>query len=173
MKNEKFKNIIKEIVPYIIIVIVVVLLRTFIVTPAMVDGSSMETTLSDNNVVILNKLNYELGEIKRFDIVVLKYDNEKLIKRVIGLPGEHIEFKDDNLYVDGFLTEQNFSHKVTSDFKLESIGYINIPGDKYFVVGDNRSNSVDSRMIGLIDKKDILGNVNIRIFPFNKIGKVD
>ena len=172
MKKDKVNKLIKEIIPYIVVVILVVLIRTFLVTPARVDGKSMEPTLKNNNLVLLNKLNYRLNEVERFDIVVLNYKGEKLIKRIIGLPGEYIEYKDDNLYVNGNLIFENFEHKKTADFKLESIGYLKIPGDKYFVVGDNRSNSVDSRMIGLVDRKDILGNSNIRIFPFNKIGKI-
>ena len=169
MRKDK---LIKEIIPYIIVVILVVIIRTFLVTPARVDGKSMEPTLSNNNLLLLNKLNYRLNDIKRFDVVVLKYHKEKLIKRIIGLPGEYVEYKDNNLYINGELVYENFNHKKTSDFKLEAIGYLKIPGDKYFVVGDNRDNSVDSRMIGLIDKKDILGSSSIRIFPFSKIGKI-
>ncbi len=172
MNRKKVLKVVKSLIPYVIIVIVVVLIRTFIITPAMVDGSSMEPTLSNNNVVLLNKLDYKLNDISRFDVVVVNLENEKLIKRVIGLPGEHIEFKNNTLYVDGFVVEENFSHAKTHDFKLESIGYLTIPGDKYFVVGDNRNDSVDSRMIGLIDKEDILGSVSYRIFPLNKINKV-
>ena len=172
MKKEKIKKIIKEVVPYVIIVIVVVLIRTFIITPALVDGSSMEPTLSDKNLVMINKLNYKLNDIKRFDVVVLNNNNDKLIKRIIGLPGEHIEYKNNSLIINGFLIKEEYYHELTDDFKLESIGYLNIPGDKYFVVGDNRNNSIDSRMFGLVDKKDIIGNVNYRIFPLNKINKV-
>ena len=170
--SRKTKELIKKIYPYIIVVIVVILIRSFIVTPAVVDGQSMEDTLYNNNVVILNKLDYKLNDIKRFDVVVLKYNGEKLIKRVIGLPGEHVEYKDGNLYIDGFLTEDNYGKTGTDDFKLETLGYLNIPGDMYFVVGDNRSNSADSRILGLIKKDDILGSVSYRIFPLTKIGRV-
>ena len=170
--SRKTKEFIKKIYPYIIVIIVVILIRSFIVTPAVVDGASMEDTLYNNNVVILNKLDYKLNDIKRFDVVVLKYNGEKLIKRVIGLPGEHVEFKDGNLYIDGFLTEENYGKTTTDDFKLETLGYLNIPGDMYFVVGDNRNNSADSRIIGLIKKEDILGSVSFRIFPLTKIGRV-
>lgn len=170
--SRKTKELIKKIYPYIIVVIVVVLIRSFIVTPAVVDGQSMEDTLYNNNVVILNKLDYKLNDIKRFDVVVLKYNGEKLIKRVIGLPGEHVEYKDGNLYIDGFLTEDSYGKTGTDDFKLETLGYLNIPGDMYFVVGDNRSNSADSRILGLIKKEDILGSVSYRIFPLTKIGRV-
>ncbi len=170
--SRKTKELIKKIYPYIIVVIVVVLIRSFIVTPAVVDGQSMEDTLYNNNVVILNKLDYKLNDIKRFDVVVLKYNGEKLIKRVIGLPGEHVEYKDGNLYIDGFLIEDTYGKTGTDDFKLETLGYLNIPGDMYFVVGDNRSNSADSRILGLIKKEDILGSVSYRIFPLTKIGRV-
>lgn len=172
MNKERIKKIIKNVYPYVIVVIVVVLIRSFIITPAVVDGESMEPTLSDNNVIILNKLDYKLNDIERFDVVVVDWNGEKLVKRVIGLPGEHVEYKNNELYVDGFIINEDFDHGTTADFKLETIGYLTIPGDKYFVVGDNRENSTDSRYIGLIDKEDILGSVDLRIFPLNKINKV-
>lgn len=172
MTKEKIMKIVKDLIPYLIIVIVVVLIRSFLVTPAVVDGDSMLPNLQDNNVIILNKLDYRLNKIKRFDIVVINYNGEKLIKRIIGLPGEHVEYKNEKLYVDGKLINENFNHSKTSDFKLESIGFLTIPGDKYFVVGDNRLVSNDSRNIGLIDKKDILGSVSLRIFPITKLGLV-
>ena len=172
MKKEKLKKIIKEVYPYLIIVLVVVLVRSFIITPAIVDGKSMYPTLNDNNIVILNKLDYKINGLKRFDIIVVDYNGEKLIKRVIGLPGEHIEYKNNMLFINGYLTNENFNHDNTSNFKLEMIGYLKIPGDKYFVVGDNRNHSTDSRMIGLIDKKDIKGKVSLRLFPINKFGKI-
>src|SRR5574344_1504115 len=172
MTKERIKKIIKEVYPYIIVIIVVILIRTFIVTPAIVDGSSMEPTLNDNNIIMLNKLNYRINSIKRFDIVVVKFNDEKIVKRVIGLPGEYVEYKDNTLYVNGFIIEENFKHDTTIEFKLTDIGYLKIPGDKYWVLGDNRGNSLDSRVIGLIDKDEILGSSSVRIFPFTKIGKV-
>lgn len=173
MNKERIKKIIKELYPYVIVVIVVVLIRTFIITPAVVDGESMEPTLQDNNVIILNKLDYRINKINRFDVVVVDWNKEKIVKRVIGLPGEHVEYKDGNLYVDGFIVNEEFKHAETYDFKLEQAGYLTIPGDKYFVVGDNRTNSIDSRYeVGLVDKNDILGSVSLRIFPFNKINKI-
>lgn len=172
MKKEKTKKILKDILPYLIVVILVILVRTFIITPAVVDGDSMLPGLQDNNIIILNKLDYKLNQISRFDVVVVNYNGEKLIKRVIALPGEHVEYKNNSLYINGFVVNENFNHEDTHDFKLESIGYLSIPGDKYFVVGDNRTDSTDSRAIGLIDKKDIMGSVSFRIFPITKIGKV-
>lgn len=172
MNKEKIKKIIKDIYPYIIVVIVVVLIRSFIITPAIVDGPSMEPTLHNNNIILLNKLDYKINSIKRFDVVVLDWNGEKIIKRIIGMPGEHVEYKDGNLYIDGFVVDEKFNHAETNDFKLETIGYLTIPGDKYLVVGDNRTDSTDSRVIGLFDKKDILGKASFRIFPLNKINVV-
>lgn len=173
MKKDNIIKFLKDIFPYVLIIILVVLIRTFIVTPAQVDGSSMKPTLSDNNLVILNKLDYRLNDIKRFDVVVVDIKTEKIIKRVIGLPGDTVSYKNKTLYINGKKVEENFTHtNDTRDFKLGDIGYQKIPGDKYFVVGDNRNNSMDSRMIGLVDKDQILGSVSFRFFPFNKIGKV-
>lgn len=173
MKKDKIIKFLKDIFPYVLIIILVVLIRTFIVTPAQVDGSSMKPTLSDNNLVILNKLDYRLNDIKRFDVVVVDIKTEKIIKRVIGLPGDTVSYKNKTLYINGKKVEENFTHtNDTREFKLGDIGYQKIPGDKYFVVGDNRNNSMDSRMIGLVDKDQILGSVSFRFFPFNKIGKV-
>lgn len=173
MNQEKIKRFFKNVYPYVVVVILVILIRSFLITPAVVDGDSMNPTLEDHNIVILNKLDYKMNDIKRFDIVVINWKGQKLIKRVIGLPSEHIEYKNDSLFIDGFKISENFKHKSTDDFKLESIGYKDIPGDKYFVVGDNRSDSDDSRFnVGLVDKKDILGSASIRIFPITKLGKI-
>lgn len=170
MNKERIKKIIKDVYPYVVVVLIVVLIRTFIITPAVVDGVSMEPTLSDNNVILLNKLSLKLNGVKRYDVVVVNWNGEKIVKRVIGMPGEHVEYKNNNLYVDGILEIEDFNHASTDDFKLEEIGYKKIGGDKYFVVGDNRPESNDSRMqVGLVDKEDILGKVNVRIFPLNKI----
>ena len=99
MNKERIKKIIKDVYPYVIVVLVVVLIRTFIITPAIVDGDSMEPTLNDNNIIILNKLDYRLNDIKRFDIVVVNWNGEKIVKRVIGLPGEHVEYKNGNFMI--------------------------------------------------------------------------
>ena len=172
MNKRKLLKIFKELYPYALVILIVVLIRTFLVTPARVDGSSMEPTLSNNNLVILNKLDYRLNDIERFDIVVVKYGDEKLIKRVIGLPGEHVEYKDNTLYIDGNAIGEHFFHAITQDFKIERLGRINIPADTYFVVGDNRNHSSDSRVFGPVEKSQILGSVKYRFFPLNKIGKI-
>lgn len=162
----KIKQILKEMMPYVIILFVVILIRLWIVTPVIVDGSSMNPTLKDNDILLLKKYDHSF---KRFDIVVVDFIGEKLIKRVIGLPGEHIEYKDSKLYIDSKEVKEPFIKQSTEDFKLENIGYSKIPDDMYFVVGDNRHNSQDSRMIGLIPKDNIEGSVTFRLWPFGSV----
>ncbi len=158
----------KELLPYLIIIVVVVFIRTFIATPVRVDGSSMVPTLKNNDILILNKLarNY-----KRFDIVVVRAHNAKLVKRIIGLPGESIEYKDNKLYINGKVIK-DVTPEETDDFSLEELyGMKKIPDGYYFVMGDNRDGSSDSRdyRIGLIKKENILGKTILRLWPLNKI----
>lgn len=163
-------KIIKELIPYVIIILVVVLIRCFIVTPVRVVGSSMYPTLKDGDIVLLKKFD---KTIERFDIVVFKYNNSKLVKRVIGLPGEHIKYVNGVLYINNQKIEDFKLDVNTSDFYLDDLGYQLIPEDYYFVLGDNRGISNDSRSIGLISKEQISGVGVLRIFPFTKIGVVD
>jgi signal peptidase I len=169
MKNKK---LLKEIISYILIILAVLLFRIFLYSPIVVRESSMVPTLHDGEVMILNKIGYKINGLKRFDIIVLRRDGEKLIKRVIGLPGEDIEYIDNVLYVNGKKVDENYTRKETEDFILEVVGYSKIPEDKYLVMGDNRPFSLDSRTFGLIDKKDIVGYTDTIIFPFKYIKKV-
>ena len=164
---------IKEILPYIIIIIVVVLIRSFIITPIIVSGDSMKPNLHDGEVLLERKIGYNRSSIKRFDIVVIKNDNEEIIKRIIGMPGEHIAYKNNKLYVNDKLMETNFNYRDTNDFNLEEIcSCTSIPEGKYLVLGDNRPISKDSRIIGLVDEKDILGKAVYRIWPISKFGDI-
>lgn len=160
------KNIKKEILDYIIIIIVVIFIRTLIFTPIKVEQSSMNPTLNSKDVMILNKIGYKINGLKRFDIVVIKKDDDYLIKRVIGLPNETLEYRENKLYINGKETKEPFTKKITSDFKLDN----KISKDSYFLIGDNRGNSIDSRIFGEVSKKNILGKTNFVIFPFDRIG---
>lgn len=162
------KKIWDSIKDYVYIVLAVIIIRTFIVTPAIVSGASMDNTLENGQLVIINKFIYNFKDINRFDIVVVKNkaDKDKIIKRVIGLPNEKIEYIDNNLYINGELVETNIKFADTNNFKT-----ITSEGE-YFVLGDNRKVSKDSRILGNFTEKEIVGKVNIRLFPFNKIGKV-
>lgn len=164
------KKYLKEIYPYIVIIITVVLIRTFIVTPVRVDGKSMYSTLDNGDILILNKMSKNYN---RFDIVVVKIGGSKIVKRIIGLPGDKIEYINNELFINEEKIEDKTASR-TGDFSLmELYGYEQIPDNYYFVMGDNRGNSMDSRdyRIGLIKKSDIVGKTKIRIFPLTKIGK--
>lgn len=171
------KKFIKELFPYVVIVIVVVLIRTFIVTPVIVSGDSMKPNLKDGELLLVRKIGYKEDSIKRFDIVVLieREDNKKeeIIKRVIGLPGEHISYKNNKLYVNDKIVEENFKSRDTKDFNLEEIcNCSSIPEGKYLVLGDNRPISKDSRIIGFIDEKDIVGKAVFRLWPITNVGNI-
>lgn len=155
----------KELMPYIIIVVVVLLVRSFIVTPGLVNGSSMEPTLYNNELVLINKIGLNKG-IDRYDIVVVKYENSTIIKRVIGLPYETVEYIDDTLYIDGEEVNTKVDFEYTKDFKLTA------GKNEYIVLGDNRNISKDSRIIGPVKERDIIGKVDLVLFPFSKFGKV-
>ena len=155
----------KELMPYIIIVVVVLLVRSFIVTPGLVNGSSMEPTLHNNELVLINKIGLNKG-IDRYDIVVVKYENSTIIKRVIGLPYETVEYINDTLYIDGEIVNTKVDFEYTKDFKLTA------GKNEYIVLGDNRNISKDSRIIGPVKERDIIGKVDLVLFPFSKFGKV-
>ena len=156
-------KIIQEISTYILIAIIVILIRMFIISPVRVDGISMVPTLSNGDFVLVEKFDKSLN---RFDIVVLNNDSKKLIKRVVGLPGEKIEYKNNILYIDDKVVEETFGKgSSTGDFSITQLGVKRIPNDYYLVMGDNRELSMDSRMIGLIKKSDIEGKA---IFNFNE-----
>ena len=160
---------------YILTMVIVIFIIMYVATVQQIIGSSMESKYKDQDIVILNKLHYRFFKIKRFDVVSLKYDGSKyLIKRVIGLPGDNIEYKNNKLFINGKKIEEYFLDKETNteDFSLTTLGYEKIPKDMYLVLGDNRENSLDSREIGLVKRKDILGKIKLRIWPINKFGLV-
>ncbi len=164
-----FKEFIKDFIKIAILVIVILAIYTWVISLQQVIGSSMSNTLNNGDMVLLFKAKYKFSDVKRFDVISFYYDETKyLIKRVIGLPGEHIAYKDNKLYVNGEYVEENRDF-ITDDFDLKQLGYDVIPDDMYFVLGDSRENSLDSREIGLVAKKDIVGKVVVRIWPITGI----
>lgn len=159
----------KDIISYIIIILTVVIIRLYIITPVRVQGTSMDTTLKQGEILLLEKYdkNYE-----RFDIVVIKEGNERIIKRIIGMPGESIKIIDGIIYINGEKIEDEYASSITNDFSLEKFELETIPENTYFVLGDNRIVSKDSRILGPIKKENIQGKVIYRIWPFNKFGEI-
>ena len=149
------------------IVFLIIITRIFFFSPIRVNGTSMHPTLQDKEFMILNKISLKQG-INRFDIVVVQENNKYIIKRVIGLPGESVMYKDNKLYINGKVIEDNYSKTTTNDFDNVVLGE-----NEYFVMGDNRAVSSDSRIIGPVNIKNIKGKTNLIIFPFNKMGTVE
>ena len=157
---------VKEALPYIIIVLVVVIIRSFIVTPVTVSGPSMQTTLYTGDVMLLTK--YNKSNLQRYDIVVVKRNSERLVKRLIALPNETIKCSDGKIYINGEEKTNEYGYGPNEDFDE-----VKLKSDEYFVIGDNRNDSLDSRYFGPIKKNQILGKTNLIVYPFKRFGKVE
>ena len=172
VKERPKKTIKQEIFEWIMVFVVAAALafvvRTFIFEPVRVDGSSMLNTLTDSEFMIATKFDYLFSDPERFDIVICNYPNTSdgmyRVKRVIGMPDETIELRAGELYVDGKHVEQNFDMTENQTY----FGPYTIPEDHYFVLGDNRNNSKDSRaaMVGPLSRDEIKGHVRAVVFPF-------
>ncbi|MFD2911075.1 signal peptidase I [Jeotgalibacillus terrae] len=150
-------------------VIIAGMIRLFFFSPVVVDGTSMVPTLQDGDRMIVNKFQYKVTAPDRFDIVVFHVsEREDYIKRVIGLPGESVEFEDNQLYIDGEPVDEFFSDDdiVTEDFTLFNLtGYEEVPEGHLFVMGDNREYSKDSRHIGPVPIDEIVGETPLIYWP--------
>ncbi len=156
-----FKKNIRRYLKYFLIIITLLLIRNYVLISALVVGKSMEPNYIDGNIMIVEQVSQYVKKHNRFDIVVFKYDNSTyIIKRIIGLPGEFVKYKNNMLYINNTYVEEVFDVSgYTEDFEVI------VPIDKYFVLGDNRTKSRDSRIFGSIQKKDIIGKPLIVIWP--------
>lgn len=177
--ENKMKNVLKEILSISIYLLLVFcaayLIVTYVGQRTQVSGSSMETTLSDGDHLIVDKISYRFDDPERFDIIVFpfQYDTDTYyIKRIIGMPGETVQIDDGgNIYIDGEVLEENYGREVIQS-PGRAVDPIQLGDDEYFVMGDNRNNSSDSRdpSVGNIHRKDIIGRAFIRIWPSSKFG---
>ena len=159
------------------------IIRIFLFTPIVVDGESMMPTLEDGDRMIVNKIGYTIGEPDRFDIVVFHAPEQKdYIKRVIGLPGDTVEYRDDVLYINGEPYDEPYLDQnktevpnppLTEDFTLEEkIQSTTVPEGHVFVMGDNRRRSKDSRHIGAVAIDEIIGSTKFVFWPISDFGAV-
>lgn len=161
----------------LIAVILAAVIRYFLFAPIVVDGLSMMPTLKDQDRMIVNKLSYKIGQPDRFDIIVFHAPEQKdYIKRIIGLPGDTIEYKNDTLYVNGKAYKEPYLNEykkqvndgpLTDDFTLAEtpVGRVTVPEGELFVMGDNRRFSKDSRHIGSIPMSKVIGKTSIVYWP--------
>lgn len=188
-KKEKAKKSLKrEIFEWIMVFVVAFVLafvvRTFLFEPVSVDGQSMMNTLQDHEFMIATKYDYLFGDPERFDVVICHYPDrvrpgilgigempENFVKRVIGLPGETIELRAGELYVNGEHVEQNFDKTAST----RDYGPYTVPQGCYFVMGDNRDHSNDSRnpQVGALSRSAITGHVQFVVFPLDSIRRID
>lgn len=176
-KEEKKTSFKEEAISTLRYLVAVVLITFFIITfvgvRTQVIGTSMSPTLSGGDNLIVEKITYRFSEPKRFDIIVFPYQNtnKHYIKRIIGLPGETVQIIDGYVYINGELLDENYGNAVMENAGIAANPIV-LGEDEYFVLGDNRNNSEDSRFgaVGNIHKKDIDGRAWLRIWPFDQFG---
>ncbi|MDD5290202.1 MAG: signal peptidase I [Patescibacteria group bacterium] len=174
--KESVKSFIWETVKIVIVCLIIVLpLRAYVIQPFYVKGASMEPNFYDHEYLIINEIGYHLGNPVRGDIIVFKHNDAEqsyYIKRVIGLPGERVVIKDNEIYIynqqnpDGFkLNESEYLPKTTTtDGEID----VRLKNNEYYVLGDNRMSSLDSRRFGPITRDTIVGKTWLRGWPFDK-----
>lgn len=174
-KKDNQKSNKDEILSWIKVILsallIAIVLRTFIFQMALVNQISMEPTLHEGQMLVISKINYFIGDPGRGQIVVLKDDveNKLLIKRVIGLPGEKVQLKDGKVFINSKELQPDYTVFPTYAYNLDEW---TLPEGEYFVLGDNREHSRDSRVenVGMVERENIIGRAVFRIWPLNKLG---
>ncbi|MCD7809065.1 MAG: signal peptidase I [Erysipelotrichaceae bacterium] len=162
MDKEEIKKSLLEYIKVIVITVIITFIFLHFVQISRVVGSSMEPTYSNGNIVLVDKVFYKSSEANYDDIVIVQYEDEQIIKRVIALPGDHIEMIDNQLYRNGELLQEDY---ILEDMAGNEDFSYDIPEGKIFVMGDNRNNSLDSRAIGYVDfDDDVIGKVFLKVF---------
>lgn len=156
-----------------------VMVYLFLFQPTEVNGKSMEPTFQTGDRIYIEKVSYRFSNPERGDIVVFKapptHDDLEFVKRIIAIPGDKLEIKDGDIYVNDNKIEETYLYKDTDTFPMTFVLANNpliIPEDKYFVMGDNRNHSSDSREWGLVDRSEIVGRAIFRWWPVNNMGVV-
>ncbi|HEX8993824.1 MAG TPA: signal peptidase I [Candidatus Paceibacterota bacterium] len=175
MNEERKENFFVELLKFILIALAIVIpVRLFIAQPFIVSGASMEPTFHTGEYLIIDELSYRFHEPQRDDVIIFRYPrnpSEFFIKRVIGLPGETVHISNDSVSI----TEQNGTTTVLSEPYLVNRGNgadqtVTLGSDQYFVMGDNRPDSSDSRYWGPVPASDLIGHVMLRLLPVSSLG---
>lgn len=177
---EESRGILRELAGWIVYLLLIagltLLIITYVGQRTKVSGHSMETTLSHGDNLIVDKISYRFREPERYEIIVFPYKHKEhtyYIKRIIGMPGETVQIKDGYVYINGEMLAENYGNEL-----MESSGIaeepIQLKEDEYFVLGDNRNHSSDSRdpSVGVLHREDLIGRAWIRIWPFDKFGVI-
>jgi len=170
-------------------VALIIFIRTFLFTPVAVEGASMMPTYQNGDRVMINKTATNLDMIERFDVIVFhpyEGQSERHIKRIIGMPGDQVAYEDDTLYINGQKLQEHYLNEYKSnlndlgdftyDFTLAELTSVTtVPEGHYFVLGDNRRQSTDSRdpRVGFVSSEQIIGESVFRIYPISNIGTVE
>ena len=154
-------------------VLIALAIDNFVIVNAQIPSGSMENTIMTGDRVIGNRFAYSFSDPQRFDIIIFRYpDDERqlFIKRIIGLPGETVEIRDGKIYLNG--SDEPLEDVQTKETMVGSFGPYTVPENSYFVMGDNRNNSSDSRtdMVGNIKRENIIGKAWLRIWPVSDFG---
>ena len=196
-KEKRKKTVVREILEWILTIVAAVAIalpiRAFVFELVRVDGESMDNTLADGEIMFVTKFDYAStwlcfpwqdaeskekaarittgGNPARFDVVICRYPGRggtNFVKRVIGLPGETVELRDGYLYIDGEKYDEPYIDNEYRSGRLNTFGPYTVPEGKYFVMGDHRNNSNDSRSVGAVERSMIIGHVRRVVFPFSQ-----
>ena len=155
---------------------VIYLVYLFVASIFVVAGTSMEPNFSEKEYLLVNKLNVLFGKPKRGDVVVFKFPGEleeKYIKRIIGLPGETVEVKDEGVYINDAKLMEGYLPKDLPTLPLSAQDKWTLENGEFFVLGDNRINSNDSRVWSTLPKEYLIGKISYIVFPFSQIGTIE
>lgn len=172
--------IILETLLYVIIILLVTkFITNFLLQRNIVDGVSMDNTLIDGDSLLVEKISYRFKKLNRFDIIAFypngKDNNEYYIKRIIGMPGEFVKMTSDEIYINGEIIEEDYANTNENGYLGLAAEGIELKEDEYFVLGDNRQVSYDSRFeeVGVVELDEIEGKAIFRIWPLNRFGTID
>jgi len=171
---QKVSEFVWEMIRVAIISLAIIIpIRYFLIQPFYVKGASMEPNFHDHEYLIVDEISYRFNEPQRGDIVVFKYPNDPrqfFIKRIIGLPGERVKIDNNKVYINGtILNESYLSPNTETSLALRGYGDVTLGSDEYFLLGDNRSQSLDSRSFGPVKRQYIIGKTWLRGWPFNRV----